>query len=45
MARTETNTLNSTKHAKQQDVADIQNKLVLCVLDFLFFISDFLKMN
>jgi len=46
MARTKTDTKGSSKHAEQQDVTDIQNKLYLCVLDF----SEekklrFLKMN
>ena len=27
MARTKTNTQNRTKHAEQQDITDIQNKL------------------
>ena len=30
-----------TKHAEQQDITDIQNKLFLCVLDFSIFISYF----
>ena len=25
------------KHAEQQDVTDIQNKLILCVLEFSFY--------
>jgi len=32
MACTKTNTLNSSKHAEQQDVTNIQNKLFVCVL-------------
>ena len=37
MARKLTNTKNSTKHAQQQDVTYILNKLFVCVLDFNFF--------
>ena len=39
---------HSTKHAEQQDVTDIQNKLFLCVFDlsfFSFFILDVFKTN
>ena len=35
MALTKTNTQNSTKHAEQQDVTDIQNKLYFDVVCFL----------
>jgi len=35
MDRAQTNTSNSTKHAEQQDVMDIQNKLFLFILFFL----------
>jgi len=52
MARTKTNTWNSTKHAEQQDVrvTGILNKLCVWVLDFSICIFSliifrFLKMN
>jgi len=36
MTRTKTNTWRSTKQAKQQDVTDIKNKMVLFVISFYF---------
>jgi len=47
MVRTKSNTLNSTKHAEQQDETDIQNKhfCVLGIFHFLCYIFDFLKWN
>jgi len=41
MARTKTNTWNSTKHAQQQDVTYIKNKVFLYFLDCSIFINTF----
>ena len=38
-ACTQTNTKNSTKHAEQQDIQDIQNKIFFVVLIFSIFIN------
>jgi len=46
MARTNTNTQNSTKQAEQLNVADIQNKLFVCFGFFnIFFYFRLLKIN
>jgi len=42
MARTKTNTWNSTKYAEQHDVKYVYNKLCVCVC-FLFFIVLFFR--